>query len=445
MNDERFVDLDELVLFCRGEQAKRYIAEAVACYRAGAFRSCIVATWIAIVFDFVEKLNQLELAGDANAKKRRGEFERYREHGDVKGSLLFERQVPAMAREEFELISDLERSDLERLLEDRNRCAHPSMNAAEELYAPPAELARTHLRNAVMHLLRHAPVQGKAALDRVLAEVQSVYFPTAIADVCVHLARGPLGNPRESLVRNVVVVLLKTLLRDGLDDQQLRRHAAALNGTRRLHPGGSERVMHEWLSKLIRELRDEDLPRVVTVLSHVPDSWVCCEDDVRIKINRVVEQLPEQMVAQCVPLALDMAPLNACALRRLEYTTPGELCALVDVSPRQEYVTRAIDFYGKAEDEGAANMYGARLIVPLAPFLADADVERTFTYIASNPVIRAGSILGAVLRSIRDAGRVGVERFRALVVGAGLDVDYDWLLVASGPAEERGTEDTSQV
>jgi hypothetical protein len=107
-----------------GEQAKRYIAEAVACYRAGAFRSCIVATWIAVVFDFVEKLNQLELAGDANAKKRRGEFERYREHGDVNGSLLFERQVPAMAREEFELISDLERSDLERLIEDRNRCAH---------------------------------------------------------------------------------------------------------------------------------------------------------------------------------------------------------------------------------------------------------------------------------------------------------------------------------
>jgi hypothetical protein len=95
-----------------------------------------------------------------------------------------------------------------------------------------------------------------------------------------------------------------------------------------------------------------------------------------------------------------MAPLNACALRRLEYTTPGELCALVDVSPRQEYVARAIDFYGKADDEGAAN--GARLIVPLTPFLAAADVERTFTYIASNPVIRAGSILGAVLRSIRD-------------------------------------------
>jgi hypothetical protein len=51
--------------------------------------------------------------------------------------------------------------------------------------------------------------------------VQSVYFPTAIKAVCVHLARGPLGNSRESLVRNVVVVLLKTLLRDGLDEEQL--------------------------------------------------------------------------------------------------------------------------------------------------------------------------------------------------------------------------------
>src|SRR3712207_8471465 len=47
-----------LVLRCRSEQARQYIAEAVACYRAGAVRACIVATWVAVVYDFVHKLRE---------------------------------------------------------------------------------------------------------------------------------------------------------------------------------------------------------------------------------------------------------------------------------------------------------------------------------------------------------------------------------------------------
>ena len=34
-------DLDELILTCRNEEGRGYIAEAVACYRAGAYRACI--------------------------------------------------------------------------------------------------------------------------------------------------------------------------------------------------------------------------------------------------------------------------------------------------------------------------------------------------------------------------------------------------------------------
>jgi hypothetical protein len=48
MQSERLADLDELILRCRSKQARQYIAEAVACYRAGAFRSCIVATWVVV-------------------------------------------------------------------------------------------------------------------------------------------------------------------------------------------------------------------------------------------------------------------------------------------------------------------------------------------------------------------------------------------------------------
>jgi hypothetical protein len=64
---EAFIDLDELIVRCRDKLSRKFIQEAVSCYRAGAFRSCIVATWNAVVFDFLHKLRELELFGDPEA------------------------------------------------------------------------------------------------------------------------------------------------------------------------------------------------------------------------------------------------------------------------------------------------------------------------------------------------------------------------------------------
>jgi hypothetical protein len=75
------IDLDELVLRCRDEQARQYIEEAVACYKAGAYRSCIVSTWVAVVYDYIHKLRELEMTGDKNARRKIEEYEKIRAGG----------------------------------------------------------------------------------------------------------------------------------------------------------------------------------------------------------------------------------------------------------------------------------------------------------------------------------------------------------------------------
>ena len=142
MQRERLADLDELVLRCRDNVARMHIEEALANYRAGAYRSCIVSTWIAVVYDYVHKLRDLDLSGDKLAKQKLEEFEEICKKHDVSGSLIFEKNVILKQHEDFELITPLERVDLERLFEDRNRCAHPSMNSPEETYAPRSEERR---------------------------------------------------------------------------------------------------------------------------------------------------------------------------------------------------------------------------------------------------------------------------------------------------------------
>ena len=105
MTGQYLADLDELVLLCRSPEAKKYISEAVACYRAGAFRACIITTWIAVVFDFVDKLRELELSGDKKATAKITEFEQKRQLADIRGALEFERRILDIARDDFELLS----------------------------------------------------------------------------------------------------------------------------------------------------------------------------------------------------------------------------------------------------------------------------------------------------------------------------------------------------
>jgi hypothetical protein len=438
MAEDGFIDLDELVLLCRNRESKKYISEAISCYRAGAYRSCIVATWIAVVYDFLDKLRELELAGDPKAKQYLTEFENYRVNEDLNHLLDFERRVVALARDEFQLISPVESTDLERLLHDRNRCAHPSMSSHEEMYLPAAELARSHLRSAVTYLLQHAPVQGKAALDRIMTDVQSQYFPVSADEAGTHFRHGPLNRPRESLVRNLVVVLLKTLFREALSEKQFPQHAAALEGTRRLHRAWVESALKANLSKLLRESGDQAIPRATALFSYVPDIWQYVEEDLQGKLKKFVAQLSGDQLTAYLPFALTFDPLKAEARARLVQATPDELRSLISRAPQPVYADRAVEIYAASGSFNAANYWGTQLIMPLALYLAPSHIERIMVAAAENGEIKGSFELGNVLRAIRDAHRVSTERFDDLLKQHGHGKNYPWLLstTESPPIEQ---------
>ena len=179
-------DLDELILTCRNEEARGYVAEAAACYRAGAYRACIVSTWIAVVFDLISKIRELALSGDKEAQIIVADLSRWQpmiEKGDlgaIKKSLDLERSIIEIANDKFSFFEGMQVQDLQRLHDDRNRCAHPTYQGTERPYAPSAELARTHLVDAVRHVLSQAPVQGKFATAQIIKLVESAYFPTDV-------------------------------------------------------------------------------------------------------------------------------------------------------------------------------------------------------------------------------------------------------------------------
>jgi hypothetical protein len=415
MVSERLVDLDEMVLRCADEQSRSFLAEAVVCYRSGAFRSCIIATWVAVVFDFLHKLRQLELTGDLKAKAELAKWERIRTAHDLAASLEWERSVLDLAREEFEFISPLEHSDLLRLREDRNPCAHPSMNSQEEVYNPSAELARYHLRNAVTHLLQHPPVQGKAAQGRLENEVSSPYFPEDVEAAERHFEQRALKRPRESLVRNFTIVLIKTFLMTELDEARQRRTLAALGAVRLMHRTLARDTWESKLSEIIRHVEHTYLYRVVRLLASFPEVWDDLSDDVHGILSRYVEAMPDDHLREGLVLALKTAPLHEEANRRLSQMDDIQLARLTSPTFHSSLVERAVALYVASNNYEVANRCARNLLPPLCAHFVREQIERIIAVGQSNGQLSGSTSLEPFLSILRNTERIPKEEFDTLM------------------------------
>ena len=409
---ERLADLDELVLRCRHERARTYIQEAVACYRAGAFRACIVATWVAVAYDIVDKFHELALGGDTPAEQQTERFERIRRTGDIAQSLAFERDLLDLARDQFELISHLEHIDLSRLQEDRHRCAHPSMSGLEEPYEAPAELARAHIRNAVRILLERPPVQGRAALERLKTEVDSPYFPNAGSEAADRFQHGPLGRPRESLVRGFALVLIKGVLIDPNPGGTLLRRSAALSGVRRLHRAVVERVFQNDLPIQLRRVAPENAARILTIVGYVEDIWDFVPPDVADTLLRYIDTMPAADVMAYLPVALRIPTLRAHALQRLQRVPPEtfEVDLFLNVDPA--VMERRIDIYLESGSFATANARGQDLQTYGANLTVE-HVRRIIAGAAANGEVGNSFGFRSLIRAIHNHGGIAPDEILA--------------------------------
>lgn len=176
------------------------------------------------------------------------------------------------------------------------------MNSSEDTYQPSAELARYHLRNAVMFFLQHPPLQGKAALDRLSDEIRSSYFPNSMQEAVSYFSSVPLNHPRDVLVRNFVIRITKELLLTDLDVNTENRHIAALCAVGQMFHSITATALHEKLNDIIRGVSDDQLVRVMRFLKNVDDCWQYLKDDMRNKLYHFVEKVQSPIVIRNVDL-----------------------------------------------------------------------------------------------------------------------------------------------
>lgn len=251
---------------------KKYLVEAISCYKTGAFRSAIVTIWIAIVFDLINKTRELSIAGDKAAEEIINKFDDLREKNDISSSLKFERDILSLAKERLEIISHIEYIDLERIQQDRNRCAHPSMLNDNDIFSPSGELVRNHIVVAVQYLLRYPPAQGKAALSKILSEIDSDYFPEKPEEIKTTLNKTPLFRARETLIKSVIIVLIKNTLKDEKNIKYNNKIKNVLLFIQEQHYKLYSSTLNDKISDITRHLPKPE-NSYIKILKFIPNSW----------------------------------------------------------------------------------------------------------------------------------------------------------------------------
>ncbi|WPP03151.1 hypothetical protein [Methylocella tundrae] len=350
------------------------------------------------------------MAGDKAAEQHLEKIEKARVNANVSTSLQLERELIEVAKSQFDLISPLEYDDLVRLRDDRNRCAHPSLVSADQAFVPPGELARLHIRSAVVHLLQHQPVQGKYALDRLLRQVESEYFPIDVDKARSVFSSGPLNKPRETLVRNLIVILLKRLLPAPTDYNLAARMRTALHAISQLQHNVFDKVICESLPPLIRGLPDNKLIDGVLLIAKGIGRWPAIDIDVRTKIEIFVQNLPTCYFIYIDDL-LDYEPLNNYATARVQISSRDEIIAAPFFYLPPAVAEKYIELYLKVKNYAEANQFGS----DIANWrYLDFSADQQFLIIRGiqhNSQIRESKALPSVIAALRKSNKIPAEEF----------------------------------
>lgn len=292
-------DLEILLSRVRDPEVREHFQEAIHTYQVGAFRSTIINTWICVALDLITKIRFLALQSDKAAEKFVEDLDDAINSNNIVKLQEIERELLTKAKE-FELISERERIELERLYKDRHTCAHPAFLSSEEVFSPRPELARAHLAAAVDNALSLPPIIGKKRIQELQVELNSDSWPI-YSDKWSYLYTRFLLNVRESVQRQILEFLLKMAV-DPPDESEIeitrremsKRAREAIHAISEKRPILIETPLQSVLQKKVvdKGCDDEVLLRVVAAVGHLATTWQVLGTSLIERLNTLIRDLP---------------------------------------------------------------------------------------------------------------------------------------------------------
>ncbi|WP_297576918.1 hypothetical protein [uncultured Deefgea sp.] len=270
-----------------------------------------------------------------------------------------------------------------------------------------------HIHSAVTHLLQHPPAQGKYALERLLQEINSEYFPSVVENAKITFSSGPLRRPRDSLVRNLILVLVKTLVNESPEWGRRRRINAALQATQQLHPNLFSSTLADKLSPIFRALPDTTLRVAIELLKEIPDSWQYLEQDIRQKIEAYTLNLPTELF-WLVEFLLKYQPLRKQAQHRVRTATKSEISDPLFAATPIAILDRMVVLYVDSTSFSDANEWAKEMHPYVNQFNAN-HIQQILKAAASNSQILGSTQLPQLIYNLRLSKKMPESEFVQLL------------------------------
>ena len=390
----QLADIEALLLNILDENIRAYAREAVASYSAGAYRSAIVSIWIAVVYDLYKKFRELsEVFDDGAAKQCIEEIEKIRNSPDKKRVTAWERTILDNAFNEVKMLTLIEHEHLDRIQQDRHRCAHPALDAEGFLFQPSPELARTHIRTAIEVLLSQPPVIGKAAGNALIRDVEGRYFPDDLESVRKALEGRHLPSS-EKYRLNIFTLCLKKLLYLEPDDENIiNRYFLVFNCFLNEYRENFESLNRSRLEKILENTKDNRFSFLLRLLSIEESLWYQASELIKEKFKFFIKQeatLAERIgIVHLFPEIKYDIVLNFNSLSRWEKQRFVEnwkiLCINENTSKILESIVRvSIDNFTNSGSYAGSRKNADEYLRPVIPLLNAAHVEYLLKQVLPN-------------------------------------------------------------
>lgn len=384
-------DLDERVFEVRDKASRDLIREAIQAYRGGAYRSAIISTWIAISFDIISKVRELAAYGEANAAKFTKDLDKAIQNNDRPKLQTFERDLLTKAKEEFQIITEREFHDLERIMQDRHQCAHPAFVGEGVLFQPLPELVRNHIVQAIDILLSHAPMQGKSALEQLERDLFSPSFPNTAADIKTFMNTRYVERVNDSGLVKVMQSIISRLL--GTDQEKYHgkeaQFATVLHALRSAKPALFSKELEPWIKSKTSSVHDERLLSLIPFTVHDPSVWSAMDAATQAEIKALIGSASEAVIKKVdIYSGLSMSDLKPALMERF-ISLPEQLrTEIISSHPMAEFAPHAIEFYRASKGFRSAEWNGKNLILPLAKHLDADQIKQVLDVVLTNRQVR---------------------------------------------------------
>jgi hypothetical protein len=389
--------VEDLVNAVRDHESRRYLKEAIDSYQVGAFRSAIVATWIAVAFDLIGKIRQLSDGGDGGAR----DFIRGLENAINAGNMVqlqqVERDLLTISHEKFEIIDTRELAELGRLRDDRHVCAHPAFVRPTEIFVPTPELVRSHLATATDAVLSKGPTPGKRAMKRFQDEIIQASFPESLDELVPYLRDRYFEPGKSSLRRGLAELIIKGCMAtkdtDGtdLDPRIARRCALSAHALERIQPA----LLSEALSAVVTKreegpgLSEDELLLFTGSLGDMAPAWQALQSASHARVREVLKNVPVQRLVEHRVFACGLAgEAKDIVEGRLVELDSGQLAVVIGQSPDLRYVQAAIEALREAPGHAEAKQHMATLVLPLSPVMTAGQVREVLACFRENTQVR---------------------------------------------------------